>query len=361
MFAADRREKIIQLITERPNMRDMEIADRLDLDVEQVGRALADDINSGKVLVAQVRAPNGRMVDTYRIHGAAEPQSAPVKTKEQAAIDYLREVGGRVPPQFLARAMGLPKAQHPSAYLQSAIAGGRIIYRDREFWLPEFGGAQEAPAAVAMPAPKPANVEENRKPDPAPAAVTTTAGIVTRTIAREEAAPAPAIAAADMPDIDVPVTRKLVSEPVTVDGVAATLKTRAAQVEPSAAPEATPAPAVWARPKLSDMAAQQAASTAQEKPQEAAQQPAGDASAEKVEHITTEPAAAPAELGCAPSHDEPAQEQPAEPAALVLDEAKFRFGLFSDGELVIQHGSHTVILPRKQTRALRRYLDAMPG
>lgn len=205
----ERRSAILKLIGEQPNIRLIEISDKLDIDPDQIVPLIREDINSGLIVTSEIEAPNGRMQPCF-LHtqipakpadapfvvptfgkdtptlGAAKPlpaidvpvalkpgvplvskpAPAPVptarKTKIELAIEYLRE-NGPVTSPFLSRAIGLDPKTAPHSYINAAIKDGRIIFKDKEWSLAvlpaemartEAAGKQAPPVQpVAVPEP----------------------------------------------------------------------------------------------------------------------------------------------------------------------------------------------------------------
>lgn len=147
------KKQILELIALRPNIRTVEISDQLDIDMERIRPLIDSEIKSGLIVVSPIRAPNGKMVDSFRSTSTvpvvqSKAEAAPVKpvveavkpavevakpaTKVDAAIEYLRE-NGPVPNEFLARFMRLPKGTYPSQYLSTALRDGRLIFENKEW------------------------------------------------------------------------------------------------------------------------------------------------------------------------------------------------------------------------------------
>jgi hypothetical protein len=177
----DRKQQIMMLIAKQPRIRDVEIADTLDMDMDQVHRDLSDAVASNEVWVEKITAPNGLKVNAYSInptssgwssgwkaHSVAAPASQPsavpipvapvvspaVKelTKVDKAIAYLT-ANGSVTPRDLAIAMGLDvRKQSPSQYLGHCIRTGRIVKDGKLFRLGVEGGV--AAAETLSPAQK---------------------------------------------------------------------------------------------------------------------------------------------------------------------------------------------------------------
>lgn len=146
------KQQILDLILTRPNIRTVEIADRIDCDVESVRPLIADELRSGVIVEEDIRAPNGRIVQSFR-YANAVPVAEVVKV---------------LPPEPLpARVLrALPPTERPT--------------------VPRAQEPKPAPKPAQAPAPKPA---------PAPVA----APVPTPTAAQ---------AAAEPLEIDVPVSLK---------------------------------------------------------------------------------------------------------------------------------------------------------
>jgi hypothetical protein len=59
--------QILALIDAHPNIRTVEIADKLDMDVDSVRPLVADDIRRGDIVEEPITAPNGRVVQSFRM------------------------------------------------------------------------------------------------------------------------------------------------------------------------------------------------------------------------------------------------------------------------------------------------------
>lgn len=173
----DRKQQILELITKQPGIRDVEIADKIDIDLDQVHRDLSDAVSNNEVWVEKIIAPNGLKVNGYSRNPASRgwktPQTAtpaiqprtvstPVApvvspaveelTKVDKAIAYLT-ANGSVTPRDLAIAMGLDvRKQSPSQYLGHCIRSGRIVKDGKFFRLGVEGGI--AAAEMLSPAQK---------------------------------------------------------------------------------------------------------------------------------------------------------------------------------------------------------------
>lgn len=175
------RQAILDLIALYPNIRSVELADRLDMEPERVRPLIEDDIKSGQIVEEEIRAPNGCMVASFRHYGAtpkasaapAAPTAVPArvaralppaqraqvvgvpvfgtkadplvpeaerkdhasrqpgeKTRVQLAIEHLAAATGPVKSRDLAVAMGIGVTGKPRDYLGAALRGGRVAYDD---------------------------------------------------------------------------------------------------------------------------------------------------------------------------------------------------------------------------------------
>lgn len=190
--------KILKLITERPGVRTVEIADLVDCDLDLVEPSIDSYLASGEVTRTEVLAPNGREMYSYRMSGAeparevvlavtpvAVPRSAPAgpvkaepfaaltidpalaekpKSKVQIAIDFITAQSFQIATGAeLHRVMGLKPNEHPSSYLVSALSDGRLL-KEGKFWsIPKPEGQESA--SVEVP-----EVIEIEAEAPAPAA-----------------------------------------------------------------------------------------------------------------------------------------------------------------------------------------------
>lgn len=207
----ERKQQILALIAKRPGIRDVEIADAIDIDLNQVHRDLADAVANNDVWVEKIIAPNGLKVNGYSRNPAATGWQAPVVaapvipapapaapvvphdgkelTKVDKALAYLT-AHGSVTASNLAIAMGLDTRKHsPISFLGNPIKAGRIVKDGNLYRLgdgkpvvmpPPAPRIPAATAAVALPAPV------TPKPS-APAAAA-----VTQDFAAQPVAPSPA-------------------------------------------------------------------------------------------------------------------------------------------------------------------------
>lgn len=177
-------KEVMELISNRPGLRTVEIADKLDCDFDVVEASLEGAIDSGRVVKYDVVAPNGRHAKAYRIAGVMAPrvdnivetakpeivpeQPAPAVsvdteplTKTDKVILFLKSQPGQVATtEQIRQLLDMKKGHYPQSYLTTALATGRIV-KDGPAWrLGEEGNAASAPARVPSPMP--------RRDEPAP-------------------------------------------------------------------------------------------------------------------------------------------------------------------------------------------------
>lgn len=180
-------EKLFNLIAKAPMMRTVQIADRLDISVEDADALLRQGLQAGHIIEHEVDAPNNRKAMAYELSAqymaanalvaaprAAEPRTpapqpaAPPNvshemaarglTKVERAIAYVRKNGPASSAQ-LHKELELSEGVHVSSYLGSAVRTGRLA-RDGQTW------SMPGPAAIA-----PANIPKFSTLISAPAAV----------------------------------------------------------------------------------------------------------------------------------------------------------------------------------------------
>lgn len=184
------KKMVMDLIRRQPGVRSVEIADELDMDVEQVHRLLVDEIGAGTIVVKQLTAPGGKALNSYHFSPQAQSATAPValaalaigtasatpvtvsasaekqapetawerraspKMRTELAIDYLRTCGAAgARSQELAAAMGLRADQSPSNFLRTARERGQVIAADGRWRIVESAVAHSPAKAPAIPEP----------------------------------------------------------------------------------------------------------------------------------------------------------------------------------------------------------------
>lgn len=173
----ERKQQILALIARQPGIRDVEISDAIDIDLDQVHRDLADAVANNDVWVEKITALNGLKVNGYSRNPAATGWKAPeiaapvisppaadapvvahdVKelTKVDKAIAYLK-ANGSVTASNLGIAMGLDTRKYsPTQYLGHAIKSGRIVKDGNLYRLGGGKPAVMASSAPNVPAEKP--------------------------------------------------------------------------------------------------------------------------------------------------------------------------------------------------------------
>jgi hypothetical protein len=184
-------EKILAVITRRPNILRTQIADAVDVDTDDMNRELNALVQSRAVLLTKVDGPNGLKTDACKVdptylgwkstksvvaseitapvkntteadaplHPEASKGAGPVEhktplavqvqkqpgskkpmTKVDKAIDYLK-VHGTATAAELLNAMGLPAGTYPLSYLKAALARG-LVARKGDKWI--YGPNAEA-------------------------------------------------------------------------------------------------------------------------------------------------------------------------------------------------------------------------
>ncbi|MCC6071430.1 hypothetical protein ACFSQU_17975 [Massilia sp. GCM10020059] len=161
--------KLLDLIAKVPMVRTVQIADRLDMPVDQADKLLRQSLQAGHIIEHEVDAPNNRKAMAYELSAQymaanalaqpakpVEPSHQPVavvtddrttrpQTKVDRAIAYVRENGPSTSTQLHAE-LGLAEGVHVSSYLGTAVRDGRML-RDGNTWsLP--GAGTVAPAEI---------------------------------------------------------------------------------------------------------------------------------------------------------------------------------------------------------------------
>lgn len=178
-------EKLLTLIANAPMMRTVQIADRLDISVDEVDNLLRQSLQAGHIIEHEVEAPNNRKAMAYELSAqytagnalttapradsdpiaatlATPPGSRAMTTREltkvERAIEYLRKNGPSSSAQLHAE-LALGEGVHVSSYLGSAMRTGRL-WRDGQTW--------SIPGRASTP---PANIQKFSSINSAPAPV----------------------------------------------------------------------------------------------------------------------------------------------------------------------------------------------
>ena len=161
--------KLLELIAKVPLMRTVQIADRLDVTIDQADELLRQGIQAGQIIEHEVDAPNNRKAMAYELSAqymAANALAQPSKPLERSTLPVALVSGDRStrPPTKVDRAiayvlkngpssstqlhaeLGLAEGVHVSSYLGTAVRDGRML-RDGNTWsLP--GAGTVAPADI---------------------------------------------------------------------------------------------------------------------------------------------------------------------------------------------------------------------
>jgi hypothetical protein len=173
-------QRIIALIAGLPMLRASQIADRLDLEVDQVDTLLRRQLVAGNVVEHEVTAPNGRPAMAYELSeqfkasdalrtmmagseapalleaSALEPVPAPEPKPHDAAGKRLSKVdraiafltkNGSANAAQLREVMGLQPKAAPSSWLTVALKSGQIVNEGGVYTLRQA----EAPSPAAEP------------------------------------------------------------------------------------------------------------------------------------------------------------------------------------------------------------------
>lgn len=170
-------DKILELIAQNPQgLRTVEIADKVDCDLDMVESSIREAIAARDVTMEEVIGPNQRPTKAFypsdvlvaRFKATQQPlkpwpahvktpATAATKSRAELGIEYIQNAGPdiNVVDDDLRRVMNLNKVQYPSAWLGGAVERG-LVHRDGKFWR-------------AGPAPKVSSGEQVRKVDCKPA------------------------------------------------------------------------------------------------------------------------------------------------------------------------------------------------
>lgn len=186
-------QRIIALIARQPMLRASQIADKLDIEVDQAETLLRPLLVAGNVIEHEVVAPNNRPAMAYELSeqfkasdtmrailagsetptppAAAAPESTPAPRPERRAsekppskvdraIAFLTENGSATAVQ-LRTVMGLQPNSAPSSWLTVALKSGRIVNEGGFYKL----GQDKAPSDAPEPKkPEPPAVDRSDEP-----------------------------------------------------------------------------------------------------------------------------------------------------------------------------------------------------
>jgi len=143
-------QKILDLLTQRPALRPVQIADLLDIDIDVVENTLLVLAKDGKVVGQPGIAPNKLPMTTYSLPPGALNWSAPTQmtrapvaapvtatvttseektlSKTQKGMEFLRNASGKVFVKDLCEAMGLEYPKYsPRQYFSNQIRLGEVV------------------------------------------------------------------------------------------------------------------------------------------------------------------------------------------------------------------------------------------
>jgi hypothetical protein len=143
-------QKILDLLTQRPALRPVQIADLLDIDIDVVENTLLVLAKDGKVIGQPGIAPNKLPMTTYSLPPGALNWSAPTQmtrapvaapvtatvttseektlSKTQKGMEFLRNASGKVFVKDLCEAMGLEYPKYsPRQYFSNQIRLGEVV------------------------------------------------------------------------------------------------------------------------------------------------------------------------------------------------------------------------------------------
>jgi hypothetical protein len=169
-----RRERILAAIKKRPGMRDLQIADSADCNVDDVNKELLTLVQSGQVRAMKIEAENGQKVNGYWINEAflgwntpgraAAPSSGSAAdddhlatvmsrkkvTKVDRAVACVLANDGVATSEQLQEAMGLPEGSKVRPYVKPALDDGRLLFQDGT-WRLQKSTPNAPPAQVKTP------------------------------------------------------------------------------------------------------------------------------------------------------------------------------------------------------------------
>lgn len=156
-------QKMLQLIASEPMLRTVQLADRLDCDIDDIEDALLPMVNRGRVVRHEVIAPDKRRASAYTLSderrnellreapGVAidvlAPPIAALPHPIERAVAFITEHGTVTGGQLHAF-LGLEAAEIPSNVLAEALADGRL-FKDGKFWT--LGAASRCRIAAEVP------------------------------------------------------------------------------------------------------------------------------------------------------------------------------------------------------------------
>lgn len=145
--------KLLHLIATKPQIRTMELADRLDCEITDIDAALEPLLAAGKILAVPVTAPSGRPATGYRLSEAVRVEQAVVSqacTTIDRAIAYITEHGTARAAELHAH-LGLRANDLVSRELSAAITDGRLVVKEGNWTLDTSKAAEPEPKSELNP------------------------------------------------------------------------------------------------------------------------------------------------------------------------------------------------------------------
>ncbi|NDP58030.1 MAG: hypothetical protein GZ090_01555 [Oxalobacteraceae bacterium] len=128
----NRKQQILALITRQPGLRDVEIANALDMDLDHVRLEVSMAVSNNEVLVKKGIVCGGFKVSYYRINPAYEEWKSPAGAGKPPSYDELEQaleaaLEQRRVLESIARDMGNILSQCVAAHLKNDAAGVKSV------------------------------------------------------------------------------------------------------------------------------------------------------------------------------------------------------------------------------------------
>lgn len=181
---APEQARLLRMLMRTPGIRAIQLADQLNVTLEQAEELLEPEIAAGLVVATTGIAPNGlsctlydlsaafAVTDDYKAMRSAEPMriAATRLTNVDRAIAFITERGGATSAE-LHTLLGLKANEYASTYLGAAIKDGRLA-KDGKDWTLGSPSATESKEPGELKLDIPAFLKPERQPVPALAPVT---------------------------------------------------------------------------------------------------------------------------------------------------------------------------------------------
>jgi hypothetical protein len=148
------KDKVIALLTRRPDLRITQISDALDIDSSEIEACVSTLVESGDVMAKNLPVQAGGTVMAFRINPSSLAWKAPTMplvvkpnelTKGERALAFLKE-NGTSTRSALADAMGIATTSYPSSFLKSQLKSGEIVKEGDMYALGQGKGYVHVPA-----------------------------------------------------------------------------------------------------------------------------------------------------------------------------------------------------------------------